>query len=146
MSSPRVDFYLLERTEPQAVLHFACRLIRKLQQQQKGAFIWAESPAQASALDDLLWTFSDESFIPHLVVHSSSPNRQAPVHISTELAHSSTFEIVLSLNQQQGTTLPSTPRIAEIISADKNIKQLSRKRYAQYRDKDFKIEVHPIPQ
>ncbi len=146
MSSSRVDFYLLEHAEPQAVLHFTCRLVRKLQQQRKNAFIWAESPTQASVLDNLLWTFADDSFIPHSMAPSSTQNKSAPVQIGTELAHSSEFGIVLSLNQQQGLTLPVSPRIAEIISGDEDKKQLGRKRYAQYRDKGLQIEVHPISQ
>jgi DNA polymerase-3 subunit chi len=68
----QVDFYVLEDDSEDARLRVACRIVDKATQQDQHVFINAASDAEAAKLDDLLWTFSQGSFIPHKVVREAA--------------------------------------------------------------------------
>lgn len=55
-------FYHLQRQSLEAVLP---TLLEKSLQRGWRAIVRATSPERLTALDDVLWTFSDESFLPH---------------------------------------------------------------------------------
>ena len=65
---PRADFYLIDkprfRDDP---LLLVCELALKAFEAGKPALILARSPEQAGQLDEKLWEFRDEAFIPHQV-------------------------------------------------------------------------------
>ena len=59
----RIDFYQIETNESAEA--FCCRLVSKAWRQGHHVYIHTGSEKQARTLDDLLWTFRRESFIPH---------------------------------------------------------------------------------
>lgn len=73
-------FYHLERRGLEDVLP---GLVEKSLQRGWRAVIKAESADRADALDTLLWTYSQETFLPHAQAGDGDPARQ-PVLITTE--------------------------------------------------------------
>src|SRR5690606_17614445 len=65
----QVDFYILESDTDDARLRLTCRIVDKATQQDLHVFVNAASDTEARQLDELLWTFSQGSFIPHKIVH-----------------------------------------------------------------------------
>ncbi len=65
MAAPRIDFYVLPDHQDQSRALLACRLADKAYGLGHTVYILTASEAQAAALDDLLWTFRQDSFIPH---------------------------------------------------------------------------------
>ena len=65
---PKVDFYSLQQSDEQARLFFACRLTEKVLGQKLKIYIHTDSESAAQEMDDLLWSFKPESFIPHTLV------------------------------------------------------------------------------
>src|ERR1700691_2181653 len=61
----RVDFYVLKSAAARQRWAFACRLTEKAYLRDLGIVIVNDTLADARALDDLLWTFNERSFIPH---------------------------------------------------------------------------------
>ena len=80
----RVDFYILSTDSDTAWLHFTCRIADKAMRSGQQTFINSPSDRETKQLDDLLWTFSQGSFVPHRVVtaHEAEPV-QEPVAIGT---------------------------------------------------------------
>jgi len=64
---PKVDFYLLSDTEPRARLRTACRLAEKAYDQGLRVTLRTGGAAETAEIDELLWSFSDRSFVPHCV-------------------------------------------------------------------------------
>jgi DNA polymerase III subunit chi len=84
----QVDFYILESDSEDARLRLTCRLVDKATQQNQHVFINASSDVEAQTLDELLWTFSQGSFIPHTIVrHSTDAAPREPVVIGLNQAH-----------------------------------------------------------
>ena len=61
----KVDFYLLGSAENRSRLLTACRIAEKACEQKLRVSVLAGGPPEAAELDELLWTFSDRSFVPH---------------------------------------------------------------------------------
>ncbi len=65
MTAPRVDFYVLAGEDPGARLRFACRLVEKAWLKRNRVRVQFAPGGELEAFDQLLWTFSDRSFVPH---------------------------------------------------------------------------------
>src|ERR1041384_4620980 len=59
----RIDFH----TNIPDKLGYACRLARKAYAARAKLVLLADSPAQAEALNEALWTLSGTDFIPHVM-------------------------------------------------------------------------------
>ena len=64
----QVDFYILDSDSDDARLRLACKIVDKATQREHHVFIHSASDDEARKLDELLWTFSQGSFIPHRIV------------------------------------------------------------------------------
>jgi len=65
-----IFFYHLERSQPEQVLP---TLLEKTLQRGWKALVKLESPEAVEAMDEALWTFRDESFLPHGVEKPGHP-------------------------------------------------------------------------
>ena len=63
----QVDFYVLKDDSALHRVQFACRLADKAYRLGHRVYIHTESAEQTRQLDDLLWTFQQNSFVPHCV-------------------------------------------------------------------------------
>ncbi|MGA7539324.1 MAG: DNA polymerase III subunit chi [Steroidobacteraceae bacterium] len=78
--NPRVDFYVLGDTASSARLKLACRLAEKAYLASQRALIWHTDRAELQALDELLWTFAEGSFVPHEWLTSNSDAGDSDTH------------------------------------------------------------------
>src|SRR5687768_13867816 len=68
----RVDFYVLAEEGSDVRYRFACRLAEKAVDQGHRVYLQTTSLAEAQRLDELLWTFSDRSFLAHELANGNS--------------------------------------------------------------------------
>jgi DNA polymerase-3 subunit chi len=152
----RVDFYVLKSTAARERWAFACRLTEKAYMRDLSVVIVNDTLADAQALDDLLWTFNERSFIPHKVCadeHSMDP--AAKVHLtalspapaaspagSAALPTVPAADLLVNLTARLPAHWERYPRIAEIIDADDERRRLGRERFKTYRDLKVTLETH----
>ena len=141
----RVDFYILHEDTTQARLQFACRLVAKAHRNGHRVFVAAGDLQQAQALDNLLWAFIPESFIPHaLIEETAAAPKDTPVHIGSgdHCGDHSDYLLVL------GDTIPSYfsrfGRVSEIVSQHSSVLQVTRQHFKFYRDQGYPIQSHRI--
>jgi DNA polymerase III subunit chi len=130
----RVDFYVTEETAPTARLKVACRLAEKAYLASQRALIWHTDRAELAALDDLLWTFADGSFVPHEWLTSNAAAAEAPVLLSAGPAPAEAFDFVVNLAAEPPPFLHLTRRVAEIIDGDEGRRRAGRARFKAYRE------------
>jgi len=141
----RVDFYVLSDASPDARLKYACRLAEKVYDIGKRVYIRTESLREAQRLDDLLWTFSERSFLPHEIVNETTPAHERTMIVLGEGEAPSTHrEVLINLTNQLPAALDGFERIAEIVDTDVERKRLSRERYKTYRERGFTLESHNL--
>ncbi|HEY1314323.1 MAG TPA: DNA polymerase III subunit chi [Steroidobacteraceae bacterium] len=131
----RVDFYVLKSNNAKQRWVFACRLIEKAYLRDLRVVIVNDTPADAKALDDLLWTFNERSFVPHHI---------ADTHITVEPAVPAGPELLVNLTAGLPAQWERYGRVAEIIDADEERRRLGRERFKAYRDFKVSVETHQL--
>ena len=142
----RVDFYVLPSAAPKQRWTFACRLTEKAYLRDLRIVVQSDSLADAQALDDLLWTFNDRSFIPHQLWDERAPDTAAKVHLTAACGASPAADLLVNLAARLPDQWQRYARIAEIIDADEERRRLGRERFKAYRDLKIPLETHAAAQ
>jgi DNA polymerase-3 subunit chi len=141
----RVDFYVLKSAAARQRLAFACRLTEKAYLKDLSVVIVNDTLADAQALDDLLWTFNERSFIPHKVcVDEHSMDPATKVHLAALPVALPPADLLVNLTARLPAQWERYPRIAEIIDADEDRRRLGRERFKTYRDLKVTLETHQL--
>jgi len=140
----RVDFYILKQSGQQSRQSFACRLAEKAYRLDNTVYIHAGNQHDALRLDELLWTFRDGSFVPHQLIANAAADMQSPVTIGCEGDHTEPTDLLINLSDEVPSCAEAFPRIAELVTSDEECKQLSRQRFAKYRDQGHTLETHDV--
>ena len=158
MSSTRVDFYLLEAAEQTAALidnpdseapscpsHylFACRLLEKAYLRGHQVFVYCNNQQEAEGLDELLWTFKENSFIPHNL-QGEGPEKPPPIQIGYEKEPHGFSEILLNLADSIPDFWQRFQRIMEIVPNEETAKERSRDHYKVYRANRCLLQTHSL--
>lgn len=141
----RVDFYLLESKEESARNLLACRLVEKAYLRGHRVFIYCNNQQEAHLLDELLWTFKDNSFIPHNL-QGEGPEPPPPIQIGYQSEPRGFNDILLNLNQDLPAFYARFQRIMEIVPNDEAAKELCRQHYKAYRAKQCELHTHEMTQ
>jgi len=140
----RVDFYVLKSAAARQRWTFACRLTEKAYLKDLKIVIVSDTLADAQALDELLWTFNDRSFIPHKVcLDEQSVDPATAVHLTVETALPAA-DLLVNLSQRLPPQFQRYGRIAEVIDADEERRRQGRERFKAYRDLKLPLETHQI--
>jgi DNA polymerase-3 subunit chi len=143
--APRVDFYVLEGADDRGRLVYACRLIEKACLQRHTVCVTVDTPAEAEALDGLLWTYADQSFVPHALAGAgaaAAPPPGTPVQIGCGIPVAA--DLLVNLGQEVPAFYDGYARVAEFVDADPARRDAGRRRFAHYRDRGHPPETHRV--
>lgn len=143
-ASLRIDFYVLQQETPEACLRFACRLAEKAVKHHHRVYALTADEASAHTLDELLWTFRAESFVPHAIGTPDSAE-EVPVTIGYDaLSAPANGEMLINLTPEVPACFEGFRRVAEIIDASEAGRHAGRNRFRFYRDNGFDPQTHRI--
>ncbi|WP_163835226.1 DNA polymerase III subunit chi [Spartinivicinus ruber] len=139
----RIDFYILPDQHPTARQQFCCRLAEKAVKHAKSVYIHTDGQAEAEALDELLWSFREDSFIPHQLAasHESAP---CPVEIGWQLPAKSSNSLLINLTDSIPSFVNQFERVAEIVAGDGTRRKTARQNFKSYRDQGYPLHSHNI--
>lgn len=141
-NTPRVDFYHLRTVGIDQLLRFSCRLAEKAWKTGQRVFLYTEDENAARRLDNLMWSFSDSSFLPHCR-QGDADEADSAVLVGHHLNNTS-HDLLINLSGQIP-TLPGTfRRIAEIIDETPATLESGRQRYAAYKQRELPLNYHDI--
>jgi DNA polymerase-3 subunit chi len=141
----RVDFYILKSSTAKQRWIFACRLTEKAYLRDLRVVLLSETAADAAALDELLWTFNERSFVPHMVYRDArSFDAATPVRLTPDLDAIDEADLLVNLSGRLPARLERFARIAEIIDADDERRRLGRERFKAYRELKVPLETHQL--
>jgi DNA polymerase-3 subunit chi len=139
----RVDFYVLTSAAAKQRWAFACRLTEIAYLRDMSVDIVAETAADAAALDDLLWTFNDNSFIPHkMALDAQSRDPGTKIHVTLDPGEAPAADLLVNLSAGLPAHWERYARIAEVIDADEERRRLGRERFKSYRDLKIELQTH----
>lgn len=140
---PKIDFYILPEAHVNARLQFACRLIEKAYKQKHRIYVHAEDRAMAHQLDEMLWVYRDDSFLPHNL-YGEGPDPAPPIQIGFNTVPEKHRDILINLNQEIPEFHHQFARLLELIVNDTAAQEAGRERYRFYRTQNYEINTHKL--
>ncbi len=126
----KVYFYYLKKDEKDK---WICRLAQQYYEQGKTVCILCASSVHAETIDKLLWTFEEQSFVPHEIVISEAQVSEAPVLIYPKKDDRIHADVLINAQSITGSDIGFLSQFGTIIDFadlwDDYLKQMSRERY-----------------
>ncbi len=137
-----VDFYVLADGAQKSRLRFACRLADKVFRLGQRVFIHTASAEQTRELDTLLWTFQQNSFVPHSIVQDAG-DIPPPVLLGHD-AEPEASQVLINLASDVPLFFSRFERVAELVNTDNSVRQQGRSRYSFYKERGYPLRTHEI--
>ena len=140
-----IDFYILQDAASESRWHFVCRLVDKAMRMGHQVLVAVDTASEASELDELLWTFKPESFIPHQCLPGDKP---APVEIIVVPENPNPPAYHHGLLVNLGSTIPAYfsrfERLSEVVIQSPEVLKNTRDHYSFYRERGYPIQHRQI--
>jgi len=140
---PRIDFYVLPDHRDHGRALLACRLADKAYSLGHTGYILTASEAQAAALDDLLWTYRQDSFIPH-ERYPLAGEESSPVLIGMVLPVDINLQVLINFTDRLPEGFERFERVVELVDPQPEALAKSRERFRQYRERGLTPETHKL--
>lgn len=139
----RADFYQLKSNDPASRYPLLCRLLEKCLGVGQQVYIICRDEAEAVHLNQYIWAFKPDSFIPHVCApeevqaivvlgHTSTPAAAQPHH----------HEICINLSQALAPE--KFDRIIELVVQETEMLQTARDHYAKYNELGRTMQYHKL--
>lgn len=138
-----IDFYILPDTSAEARWQFACRLIEKAHALGRQLLVAVDSPADARHLDELLWRFKPESFVPHRLLDSSDMPA-APVEITPDDNCGQHHDVLINLSSRVPEHFSRFERLSEVVIQDCEVLKTTREHFSFYKTRGYPIQHRKI--
>ncbi|MCW3148534.1 DNA polymerase III subunit chi [Stutzerimonas stutzeri] len=126
----RIEFYVLPDDNPLGRLRAACQLAAKGWQHDMRVFIRCSSETQCDQLDELLWRFRPERFIPH---EQYADDPAAPVVLGLEQAPVHPQGLLINLASTLSPHVDHFSRVIEIVNQEPELLTVCRDNFRLYR-------------
>ena len=141
----RADFYLIAkprfRNEP---LRLVCELARRAFEAEQPALILVRDEAQAEELDDLLWSFDPDAYLPHQIagVAEVEDDEVTPILVVPPGVETPSRPLVINLRDAAATG--EFVRVLEVVPADASAREPLRARWREYQQRGFELAKHDM--
>jgi DNA polymerase-3 subunit chi len=141
----RADFYMIAGKAQfvEQPLLLVCQLAVKAVSANQPCLIFCESAEQADFLDDLLWDFDGDAFVPHQIVGADEDTTDEYEEITPVLLVPPGVETPmrsLVINLRAGLPPNGYERVLEIVPADQAARDPARKRWLEYKQLGFELK------
>lgn len=139
----RIDFYSLEERSGGDRFLLTCRLVERIHAEGLRIFLHVPDREQARHVDRLLWTFRQQSFLPHGPADEAD-REITPILIGHDGDPGDENQVLINLGLEVPTFFGSFERLCEPVDQDPAVRDAGRKRYAYYRDRGYPLHHHKI--
>ena len=142
----QVDFYIVDSDLVDARLKIVCRIADKANDANQHVFIHGCSDIEAKKLDELLWTLSQGSFIPHKIVREgadAAPAESVIIGLNRGPL-GERWDLMINLAADVPEFFSRYKRVAEVVDSDATRRAQSRDRYRFYRDRGYTLHTHQV--
>lgn len=144
----QVLFYIYSHPDTQTSLpaHFqqACQLAAYYYQHNQKVFIYTDNQEDAFTVDEYLWQFDGDSFVPHNLV-GEGPRYGSPVEISW-LAPQHPRAVLINLSQSIPEFNLNFQQIIDFVPAQEQLKNNARVRYSAYKKLGHTLSTQEVEQ
>lgn len=130
----RIDFYQL--TPQHNFDRVLCQLCQKAWENKQHTLLLTQSAEQSAHLDQKLWTFDDDSFVPHDC--ELEDDFKTPILIHNAPTAHADRPLLINLAQQIPDYFAQFERVIELVTEDN--KQLAREHYSFYKQRGYPLQ------
>ncbi|EDM45973.1 MULTISPECIES: DNA polymerase III subunit chi [Marinobacter] len=135
-------FHILAQNTPAARNLHTAKLVDKARQQRDRVGVVCDTMQQAQELDDLLWNFSPDAFIPHSIVPDSATTCTDPVGILLCQPVAEDWDTVIILSATLPADADRFKRLALVAHNDEAVLGQARSHFKQLRALGIEPRVH----
>lgn len=142
----QVDFYILPDTTLEARLGFACRLAETIQRKGYRLYLHAADETMAREIDDALWTFRPDAYVPHALLGSELA-ATVPVTIGWQAPPEPGAlqpQVMLNLHPDIPEWFSRFERVAEIINQHQDVLTAKRACWQTYKKRGYPVKAHQL--
>ena len=137
----QADFYVLPDAAPDSRTVFLCRLADKVLGRGLQAYIHVASESEAERLDQLLWDYRADAFIPHGILNVKP---DSPVQIGWGEQLPEHRDVYINLHLETSEATLGFSRILEIVVQQPDILAATRVNYALYKKNGITPNMHDM--
>ena len=139
---PDVLFHQINSIDDKNYLLYVCKLVEKgFKQKIQPIYIQTSNKQQAEQLDKLLWTFKQDSFIPHTIVGTLDLD-STHVQIGWNENQFHPAAAIVNLSEEIPISYLESKKVHEIIDNDEVKKSKARERWKNYKSEGCKLNFH----
>lgn len=131
----RIDFH---SNVPNKIA-YACRLVRKARAANCRVVLFTADKADLMTLDQLLWTFSELDFLPHVMVNDPLAATTPVILTDSDNEDLPHHQILINLSAGTPAHFARFERMFEIVSCDDTDKAAGRERYRFYQQRGYPL-------
>ena len=135
----QIDFYQLG-TQHQNANQLVCQLCQKAYDNKQYTLLLTQSPEQTAQLDRQLWTFSEDSFIPHDAQESSG--FKTPILIHDQHQPNGERSLLINLSGSIPDYFAQFERVIELVTDDNKLQ--ARAHYRYYQERGYPLKHHNL--
>ena len=140
----RYWFHILAQNTHAARNLHAAKLVDKAWQQGDRVCVLCDTEEQAVELDDLLWNFTPEAFIPHSIAKAATTPCTDPVGILLYPPAAVDWDTVIVLSSTLPEDADQYRRLALVAHNDPAVLNQARRHYKQLRALGIEARVHDM--
>ncbi len=138
-----IDFYILGQTQQLDRFNFVCNLVSKVYGEGRDIYIHTKDQSDAQQIDDLLWSFKGEAFIPHNIIGDDTL-AQTQVQIGWGDHPDHHHDVLINLSSPQPNFFSRFQRVLEVVIQDEEILAQTRKHYKFYKDRGYQVTYRDL--
>ncbi|QBG35562.1 DNA polymerase III subunit chi [Litorilituus sediminis] len=145
----QVMFYVLPENKAESTdtnmsseIQQACIQASYFYRQGHKVFIFCQDKDHAENVDEVLWAFDTDSFVPHNLA-GEGPKQGSPVEISYQ-APTSRRSVLINLSKDMPNFANRFNFIVDFVPTDSTLKQQARERFKTCRQWGFHVESQAI--
>lgn len=140
---PRADFYLIAKPrfldDP---LRLVCELAKRCYGTGKPTLILTASDDQAEVLDEALWAFEDDAYLPHQIAGVDEDDEITPILLLPPQVEAAARPLVINLRDAAYRGV--CERVLEVVPADPAARAPLRQRWRDYQARGFELNKHDM--
>lgn len=146
----RVDFYVLPDDDAHNRSMLVCKLAEKAFRHDKAVFIHSDDIALLKQLDEQLWQFRPDSFVPHRLLDSDNESDKLTNQFDSEPVQLSTGEpsndrrVLINLATNVPTFFSRFERTLEVVNQAEKVRDSGRERYRFYQQRGYPLHHHKM--
>lgn len=137
-----ITFYILNDVSTDRADRFVCNTIEKYVNARHTVYLHTPSEKEAKKWDDLLWTYREDAFLPHIITQDEEAKAPVAIGYSDEKIRAS--DVFINLHPDITPAASLFKEVVEVVFPDDLSQMHARERYKHYRQQNHTITTHKL--